>query len=114
MTVQPPTPAELAGRIAVARAASAEYGRQLHTAPRAPIDYREQANTLNAALAGVLLALDGLASHSTESGMAYVAPDDVGLVVGALDDGRAWRELHSDPGTAARYLGLARALGADL
>jgi hypothetical protein len=112
--VTTPTPETLAARLTLSRVISDDF-RKLG-------DNRELPGTegweawsirLHLALATLILAIDSVTSTSGQTGMAMLAPADVGLVLGALDDAAQWREARGDFLQSARYLAVYRQLGAE-
>jgi len=115
MTVLPSP--ELAGRLVLARAITADFERLLGTVRDSDMTLNELGafawcRTLHTALAGLIRALDA-ASGPVAPGGALISGRDLMTVLGALSDATDFRAARGDSGAVAAYRSLARALGDD-
>lgn len=103
-----PSP-DLAARLTLARAITSDFTRQTSDDAWPRIDWLEWAHRLNAALSGLITALDS-ASGPALTGGAFISGPDLLTVLAALDHASA---IGTNSLTLARYRALARALGDD-
>jgi hypothetical protein len=104
---------ELAARMTLAKAISADFDHEIRTARL--VYWETWAHRLNTALNGLLAALDASTAPLLDGG-AYVSGPDLMAILAALRDAAEYRANNPDDADReliARFRGLSRTLGDD-